>query len=544
MKSTFFMPHRPRSHALVLAIGMGAACGGAVAQPVPNPFLSAPVYGQTHFDPGQTDTFPYAVAKGTFRVDPTRALRLPAGPVNIQNLAAARPGFMWAISTDRVAYVDARDGRWKAVAEMALPGVERRSAADLDRLLGPRYKNREHAEQLVRQLLGKGSILINGLYTVADRDDVVYVNSGTQINAIGLKDAANPAAGLELKRTLDTTKVFKARSLPGSPPFVNLIGMSMTYDGQLVIGAMNGIAVIDRGFARPAVVHEIEEEQAISNSFSVDEKNGIYVASGSLRPRGDGILRRLQWTGSAISTAEADGAWASPYDGGDFPTSVKFGTGTGSTPTLMGFGPGDDKLVVLTDGSNRMKIVAFWREQIPPDFKQKPGTKSRRIADQMPITAGLPANTPWVQSEQSVVAHGRGAFVVNNIVPGGHPDKFVDALVNGPIDAPPHGMERVEWQPDQRAWRSVWTRGDVASTSMVPVASSASGIVFVNGYSKADGWEVTGMDWANGKTVHRTIMGRSNLGNGAYAILQFAENGDLLFNSVGGPLRVPLRAAR
>jgi hypothetical protein len=105
-------------------------------------------------------------------------------------------------------------------------------------------------------------------------------------------------------------------------------------------------------------------------------------------------------------------------------------------------------------------------------------------------------------------------------------------------------MERVEWQPDQRAWRSVWTRGDVASTSMVPVASSASGIVFVNGYSKADGWEVTGMDWANGKTVHRTIMGRSNLGNGAYAILQFAENGDLLFNSVGGPLRVPLRAAR
>jgi hypothetical protein len=73
---------------------------------------------------------------------------------------------MWAISTVRVACVDARDGRWKAVAEITLPRVERRSATDLDRLLGPRCKNREHAEQLVREVLGKGSILINGLYTV------------------------------------------------------------------------------------------------------------------------------------------------------------------------------------------------------------------------------------------------------------------------------------------------------------------------------------------------------------------------------------------
>jgi hypothetical protein len=532
----------PTRHRIACAVStiLAFAAFGASAQMAPNPYLSAPVYGQTHFNPAQTDSFPYAVAKGTFRVDPRKVARLPAGPVNIQNLAAARPGFMWAISTDRAAYVDARDGRWEAVAEITLPGATRREAAALDRLLAPRFTSREQAEQLVREVLGEGSILTNGLYTVADRDDVVYVNSGTQINAIGLKDPANPAAGLEVKRSVDTTKLFKARSLMGSPPFVSLIGMSMTYDGHLVIGAMNGIAVIDREFRHPAVVHEIEDDQIISNSFSVDEHNGIFVASGSLRPKGDGILRRLQWTGSTISTAEADGAWASPYDGGDFPSSVKFGTGTGSTPSLMGFGPGEDKLVVLTDGSNRMNIVAFWREAIPADFKQKPGTKSRRIADQLPITAGLPADTPWVQSEQSVVVNGQGAFVVNNIVPGGHPDKFVDALINGPVDAPPLGMERVEWQPGTDSWRSVWTRGDVASTSMVPVASTVSGIVFVNGYSAQDGWEVTGMDWTTGATVHRTIFGQDNLGNGAYAILQYAENGDLLFNSVGGPLRVPL----
>ena len=43
-----------------------------------------------------------------------------------------------------------------------------------------------------------------------------------------------------------------------------------------------------------------------------------------------------------------------------------------------------------------------------------------------------------------------------------------------------------------------------------------------------------------GEIVHRTIFGYDNFGNGAYAILQFMENGDLLFNSVGGPFRALL----
>ena len=45
------------------------------------------------------------------------------------------------------------------------------------------------------------------------------------------------------------------------------------------------------------------------------------------------------------------------------------------------------------------------------------------------------------------------------------------------------------------------------------------------------------MDWDTGATVHRTIFGKSNYGNGAYAILQFLPNGDLLFNSLVDPYR-------
>lgn len=140
---------------------------------------------------------------------------------------------------------------------------------------------------------------------------------------------------------------------------------------------------------------------------------------------------------------------------------------------------------------------------------------------------------------------GNGALVVNNIGAGGTPDRLVDVLANGPVSPPPHGVQRFAWDPTSHQWISAWARGDVVSTSMVPAVSATSGIVFLNGYSKngyskADGWEVTGLDWQTGETVHRTIFGQSNLGNGAYALIEGLPNGDLLFNSVGGPLRATI----
>ncbi|MFL0274407.1 hypothetical protein [Mycobacterium sp. SMC-19] len=71
------------------------------------------------------------------------------------------------------------------------------------------------------------------------------------------------------------------------------------------------------------------------------------------------------------------------------------------------------------------------------------------------------------------------------------------------------------------------------STSMVPAASATSRIIVLNGYTEADGWEVTGLDWQTGETVHRTIFGQSNLGNGAYALIEGLPNGDLLFGQRG-----------
>jgi hypothetical protein len=362
-----------------------------------------------------------------------------------------------------------------------------------------------------------------------DNDNVLYANnSAGLLIAYGLVNPSNPSAGIKVLRSLDFNDTLRKLG-----PGAHTTATNVTYDGKVIVGTNRSITVFDRSFEGPQHTVEFGPDESVSNSIAVDDKNGIYVAS-------DTTMRKLVWTGTKLSMDEADGAWSSPYDFGREPPSVKLGKGTGSTPTLMGFGDDPDRLVVITDGADRMKIVAFWRDQIPSDSQQKSGTKSRRIAGQFQITCGLSPQPEFIQSEQSCVVKGYGAFVVNNIRPQGHKDKLIDVFAGGPVFDPPAGAERVEWNPRTREWRSVWTRKDVVGTSMVPSMSSVSEIAFVNGYSKKDGWEVTGMDWNTGETVHRTIFGQDNLGNGAYATIQFLENGDVLFNSVGGATRVKL----
>lgn len=514
------------------------------AQQEANPYLAAPVYATTHFDPGQTDTFPHALPRGTFHVDLATLTPIAGGPVNMMTLASTDPACMWAVATDRVAYVDRSGDHWRALAEIDVPGVPRLGAR-LSTLLDEPFASLADAEARARETLGRipQACMVNGAYCVVDAENTLYVKTGPSVSAFGLKDARDPAAGLVLARGLAARSVFLAGVPRAQRGPVQVLGIGMTFDGHLIVGATNGLLVIDRRFEGRPAVWRLEPGQRITNSFAVDPQGGIYLASNSQVERGDGIMRKLVWTGSRLSDDAADGAWSEPYAGGTEPPTGKVGAGTGSTPSLMGFAPDQDRLVVLTDGADRMKIVAYWRDQIPADFEQKPATRSRRVADQFQITAGLPEDTRWIQSNQSVVVNGWGAFVVNNVTARPHPDLIIQVLALGPLSEPPRGMERVEWDPKTDRWRSVWTRGELSSTSMVPAASAGSSLALIGSYSKPDGWEVTGLDWESGATVHRTIFGSSNYGNGAYALLQALENGDLLFNSVGGPFRIPLTHA-
>ncbi|MCP1226200.1 hypothetical protein [Sebaldella sp. S0638] len=492
----------------------------------PNPYLSAPLYGITHFDSSQSDSFPYQVNKGDYSVNLQNMKKVTGGPINIITLASTSPDYMWGVSTQGVTYINIANGEFKEVARLNVPGMAVITPEQHKEVLNKKYKSVTEVEDAIKNIYKIDNSLAriaNGTYNVADSNNTVYANFlGSSIYAFSLIDKNNPSKGIKIDKILDAKGFLQSNE--------HIEGISMTYDGKIIVVGTHSVTVVGRDFKNP-VTAQFESDEAISNSIAVDEKNAIYVAS-------DKYMRKVVWTGTKLSQDEKDGAWKTAYDTGQQPPSVKFGKGTGSTPTLMGFGSDEDKLVVITDGANRMNIVAFWRDEIPAGFKQKPGTKSNRIADQMPITAGQPKTAKWIQSEQSVVVKGYGAFVVNNIVDKAPDDRLVGVIALGPVIKPPVGVERVQWDPKTDSWKSVWARGDVSSISMVPSVSAGSNIVFVNGYVEKTGWEVTGLDWDNGKTVYRAKFGFDNYGNGAYAIVQFLPNGDLLFNSIAGPVRV------
>ena len=502
--------------------------------PARNPFLASDLYSITHFNSAQTDAFPYTVADGTFRVDPYSCEGGWSGPVNLMTLSAAQEGYMWGMSSDRVSYYKTSGGTFVKLDEAALPGTALKTQEQLQ-ILSAKYDNVSDLYNAIVPFLGQNPMfaISSGNYVLCDRDNYAYTNVGTTIARYKLVDASHPEQGIMLDRQLNI-----ADDIAGATV---LVGVVMTYDGYLVVGYNRGIVITDRELTKVIDTCQLPDGQVLTNSIAVDETGGIYVASNSHLPEGKGLMQKIIWRNGTLSTKESDGAWQAEYDGGPSAPSIKMGYGTGSTPTLMGFGDDEDKLVVITDGGKRMKIVAFWRDNIPADANEVV-SGSPRIAGTREISCGLPSSTEWIQSEQSVVCAGYGAFVVNNILSEGNTtgDKVVDVLAIGPLIETPKGVERLQWNTKENRWETVWSRADVSSPSMIPAVSTQSEMVFVNGYSKTDGWEVTGLDWYTGTTRHRVIFGDTSRGNGTYAIIQYLDNGDLLFNSVSGPFRVKL----
>ena len=501
--------------------------------PTPNPYLAAEHYSVTHFNSAQTDGFPYNVKSGTFQVDINDCEGSWSGPVNLMTLSSTDPDYMWNMSSDRVAYVYVGNGSFTRVSEAALPGVTTKTEEELRKVVAD-YNSVDEVRNAITPFLGEYPqfVLSSGNYVICDKDNYAYINAVTRVVRYKLKDASDPTQGIVLDKQINLQDY--------NSNIQTMVGLVMTYDGNLVAVVSQGILIISRDLSTIKDFYVLPEGQKISNSVAVDENNGIYVVSSSTTANGEGIMQKIIWNGSKLSTDEADGAWQATYDGGPEAPSIKMGFGSGSTPTLMGFGDDDDKLVVITDGAKRMKLAAFWRDEIPEDAVAV-DPENPRLAGEIEASCGLPETTEWIQSEQSVVTAGYGAFVVNNIAADAVVnDKLVGVLSIGPILEQPTGVERFQWNTEKNSWVSVWTRGDVSSTSMIPAVSTSSNLVFVNGYDANDGWDVKGLDWNSGATQHRVVFGKNNRGNGAYAIIQYMENGDLLFNSVSGPFRVKL----
>ena len=370
---------------------------------------------------------------------------------------------------------------------------------------------------------------ISGAYPLVDSGNEYYLATSHSVEVYGDAEKDNPDSAIEQKRVFE-----RPSEVTG-----NFVGINMTYDGWLTVATEHGfLLLIKRDFSDHRVIrlkHSGEAEEAatahagmgwIRNGFALDEAGGIYIASQE-------HIHKVVWDGERLSTDEADGAWTARYRNGR-------GTGTGTTPSLMGFGD-EDRFVVITDGDKVMNMTLFWREEIPADWQTLPGAPSRRIAGMAPANMDDP-ELELIQSEQSAVIGGYGALICNSMprkIPWWLPDRVamvIPMYLGGKQAVQPYGIQKFEWNPQSRQLQSAWVNKDVSCPNAVPMLSTASNIVYIAGARNGE-WTLEALDWETGQLRFYSVVGDERY-NSFFTPLILDQSGLVIWGTRWGRVRL------
>lgn len=539
----------------VLAGVMGAALAfnANAGSPPKNPHLADSSFPLPHGNSAQTTSAPQAGP-----IDPdTKFLSLftdtitytASGPFQFGSYTSSEYSdgrrVMWSSGADRVVKWD--HDSLDVIAQWKLPPRTYHNAGQ-----GEKHINLMNVLPLpikfIYMLTELTPLLIDlaGIYSMIDSEGFFYVGgtlpTGEQgITVYGDMETDNADSMIEVKEQW------------ALPPEVSgsLVGINMTFDGRVVLITEEGwVLVVSRDigtdidgnstitlgndYAFNQLITDPGEDPTfcsgagycwVRNAYAVDEDGGIYVASRD-------HMHKVIWTGTEVSTDEADGAWRAQY-------SNDLGNGTGATPSLMGFGDDEDKFVVFTDGNELMNVTLMWRNEIPDGWVPPAGAASDRIAGLAPADMG--GTQEKVQTEQSVVISGYGALVVNNeprnIPPQlGAIDPRINALIvgflgNEPL-LQPYGLQKFEWDPVNDTFAEAWTNNDVSSLNGVPIVSDASETVYTVG-ARNGLYTVEALNWVDGAETFHWFVG-GNRFNSLYSGILLNENGYIHYNTLWG----------
>ncbi len=526
-----------RSALLVLAVwsavGLVDARIGLASDlqlPPRNPFAAAGPYPMSHHDPGQTDV---TVVEGPTRgrkltVDDARTVPVVWCSAPIVKKVGGHTTVI-AGTPHGLAKIDATGERFDWVSFMPYPGLEEEHAdvtAEDIAWHRQRIDEKRRKKQDWRLLFHSAYMLWDleldyrnggsGAYGVIDRDGHHYTffDATRIVKSFDDNDPTKPLRPVAHVGLTDGLPEEVARSV------TRILGITLTFDGHLAVAAKGGLFVFDRDLALRD--HLLFPDEHVENSIAVDEKR-IYVVTSK-------AMRGVAWNGERLSLEEADGGWISAYETMPEGEAIRRGAashGSGTTPTLMGFGDDEDQLVIISDGSPEgAQLVAFWRDRIPDDFEQKPGTLSRRIADQIrlrfsPLTV-----------EASPAAWGTGVIVLNSTYPESAPAPLSiigNAFLAGETRPPPLGAQKFVWEPDENRFVAGWLLEDIDNTDWMPPAiSPRNGLAYVA--TKVDSvYEYRAIDFETGETVARwPFPDDSVLWNNWGGITTLLEDGDLL----------------
>jgi hypothetical protein len=203
----------------------------------------------------------------------------------------------------------------------------------------------------------------------------------------------------------------------------------------------------------------------------------------------------------------------------------------------MGFGPNEDHLVLLADSGDDIKEVAFWRDEIPDDFEQKPGTKSRRIADQLNLTIDVPATIEW-----SPHIYGNGVMMMASAWPdpvydeNGKLNIFKTVLTAGVTRKPPVGVEKWSWDKETRTLKSDWTLLRGLQWALYPVSSESNTVTLT--VLEEGVYSLVTVNWTTGEEVATTILGNNPIFNTAGGFFIPIDENRIFVTGVFGPVMI------
>jgi hypothetical protein len=509
------------------------------ALPPNNPFLiQNSVYPSVHFDSAQTDTTTLPIWKGSSKIQPAQVQWLPGvgsiGTVHRPYLSGEQAIFF--TGGNRAGKIRITDGDFTMIDEVFIPGNEndtistteiRNVVKEMNSATDDEAKYLASFRTFLEKTGQSSATIPNGIYTLMDKDGYYYAGWGTSVYKIGDARPGDVYSPIEITKSYDIRD-----SLPKDQrdKISRIMGFGLTYDGHLVIAMPGIIAVMTRNLDKMQYI--LIEGEAVDNGISVDDQGGIYCVTSK-------YMRKVVWDGKKLSDKKVDGAWKSEYD--DVPNPRSFSRGAGNTPTLMGFGPNDDKLVVLADSGEKIKVIAFWRDEIPEDFKQRPGTKSRRIADQLPLKIKVPATIEW-----SPHVYGNGVMMMASAWPNpvkqddGKVAVFETVLAAGVTREAPVGAEKWSWDSKTDTFKSDWTAKLPLQWALHPVSAANNTVTLT---TVEDGvYSLVHVDWNTGEEIGKITLGTSPIFNTAGGFFIPINENQLYVTGVFGPVLISKQA--
>ncbi|MGA1694139.1 MAG: hypothetical protein ACO38B_04455 [Burkholderiaceae bacterium] len=543
---------------LLFAVGIA---GEAHEYPKRNPYLLDSENNQGHWNDAATDSTRWPITLGHYRVQDLSALEIkPNEGLGIPFYSRRYDGgedVSWFFTGYRLQRTLSLGGRSVLVDDVALikPPQDYKPVSPAERLAQGQaiqdYLHKGDEQGLSAFLRATPNRLASAvedqvrggiLYSMVDAGGAFIGTSARGILRVPLQRPDDPrspfSAPIRMQfpaEVFDDQRVARGTIFPRDVVF----GLGMTFNGYIVVSTLGGrVITLDRETLEIRSQMQLSaEDEVITNSFATSEEaNGgaIYVASNLA------MYRMVVLADGQISLRTGDGAWRASYDRGVRLKRGKIADGTGATPTLMGFGPGEDQLVVITDGAAQMRLLAFWRNQPP----EGPDGKSRdRLAHAIPVDFGYASEV--IQSEQSVAVFGPYAFVINNIMPddarplpaGG---SYLRGLLVGATRKPPRGGAMYRWNSTEKGWTLLWTKPEIGPVATVPMISGTTRVVVVNAFLAHRPKEIfhLGFDLDSGRTLLSIAAPLHPAFNGAFSGIKSDDSGSIWYSTMLGLIRL------